>query len=144
MGRSFVYNLAFFNVCQEKLVSEAAPTSARKLKSVPAAPESAPVFEIESLDMEARGVGRVTTEDGEPGKVIFVEGALPGERVTYSSFRRKPSYEQAQVVDILRPSVMRTQPKCKFFGVCGGCSMQHLDMRAQVAIKQRVLEDNSQ
>jgi 23S rRNA (uracil1939-C5)-methyltransferase len=123
-------------------VTEAVPPSARDAKRAPAAPVGAPILEIDSLDMDARGVGRVVNEDGEPGKVIFVEGALPGERVTYASYRRKPSYEQAQVVDILRPSVMRAQPKCAFFGTCGGCSMQHLDMRAQVAIKQRVLEDN--
>lgn len=102
----------------------------------------APILEIDSLDMEARGVGRLVDENGEPGKVIFVEGALPGERVTYSSYRKKASFEQAQVVDVLRESVMRTQPKCAFFGTCGGCSMQHLDARAQVAVKQRVLEDN--
>ena len=107
-----------------------------------ARPRLAPVLEIESLDMEARGVGRQLDENGEPGKVIFVEGALPGELVTYSSFRKKPSYEQAQIVDILRESVMRTKPRCPFFGTCGGCSMQHLDERAQIAIKQRVLEDN--
>ena len=106
------------------------------------APARAPILEIESLDMEARGVGRLVDEDGQPGKVIFVEGALPGERVTYSSFRKKPSYEQAQVVDVLRESALRTTPQCRFFGTCGGCSMQHLDVRAQVAIKQRVLEDN--
>ncbi|MEM5288009.1 23S rRNA (uracil(1939)-C(5))-methyltransferase RlmD [Paraburkholderia sabiae] len=92
--------------------------------------------------MEARGVGRTVTEDGSPGKVIFVEGALPGERVTYSSYRKKPSFEQAQVVDILKESVIRTRPQCKFFGTCGGCSMQHLDERAQIAVKGRVLEDN--
>ncbi len=102
----------------------------------------APILEIESLDMEARGVGRTVTETGEPGKVIFVEGALPGERVTYLSYRRKPSFEQAQVVDVLRESVIRTKPHCQFFGTCGGCSMQHLDVRAQIAVKQRVLEDN--
>ena len=106
------------------------------------APHRAPILEIESLDMEARGVGRLVDEDGQPGKVIFVEGALPGERVSYSSFRKKPSYEQAQVVDVLRESALRTTPRCRFFGTCGGCSMQHLDVRAQVAIKQRVLEDN--
>ncbi|MEJ8795972.1 23S rRNA (uracil(1939)-C(5))-methyltransferase RlmD [Trinickia caryophylli] len=107
-----------------------------------AASGPAPIIEIESLDMEARGVGRLVDESGEPGKVVFVEGALPGERVTYSSYRRKPSYEQAQVVDVLRASVMRTKPQCAFFGTCGGCSMQHLDARAQVAVKQRVLEDD--
>ncbi|WP_244197865.1 23S rRNA (uracil(1939)-C(5))-methyltransferase RlmD [Caballeronia ptereochthonis] len=94
--------------------------------------------------MEARGVGRTVNEDGEPGKVIFVEGALPGERVSYSSFRKKPSFEQAQVVSVLRESVTRTKPKCRYFGTCGGCSMQHLDVRAQIAVKQRVLEDNLQ
>ncbi|MFL9871721.1 23S rRNA (uracil(1939)-C(5))-methyltransferase RlmD [Paraburkholderia megapolitana] len=92
--------------------------------------------------MEARGVGRTVTEDGTPGKVIFVEGALPGERVTYASYRKKPSFEQAEVVEVLRESVIRTKPKCRFFGTCGGCSMQHLDVRAQIAVKQRVLEDN--
>jgi 23S rRNA (uracil1939-C5)-methyltransferase len=102
----------------------------------------APILEIESLDMEARGVGRTVNEDGTPGKVIFVEGALPGERVTYLSYRRKPSFEQAEVVDVLRESVIRTRPQCQFFGICGGCSMQHLDVRAQIAVKQRVLEDN--
>lgn len=102
----------------------------------------APEIEIVSLDAEARGVGRTVTEDGEPGKVIFVEGALPGERVSYSSYRKKPSFEQAQVVKVLRESVIRTRPKCTFFGICGGCSMQHLDVRAQIAVKQRVLEDN--
>ncbi|KNH05817.1 23S rRNA (Uracil-5-) -methyltransferase RumA [Candidatus Burkholderia brachyanthoides] len=103
-----------------------------------------PEIDIVSLDMEARGVGHTLNEDGEPGKVIFVEGALPGERVSYSSYRRKPSFEQAQVVRVLREAVIRTTPKCTFFGTCGGCSMQHLDVRAQIAVKQRVLEDNLQ
>jgi 23S rRNA (uracil1939-C5)-methyltransferase len=125
-------------------VSEVTPIPKRKPKNTPtpAAPVSAPILEIESLDMEARGVGHVMTESGERGKVIFVEGALPGERVTYLSYRKKASFEQAQVVEILRESVMRTKPQCRFFGTCGGCSMQHLEVRAQVAVKQRVLEDN--
>ncbi|MBC8748122.1 23S rRNA (uracil1939-C5)-methyltransferase [Paraburkholderia sp. WC7.3g] len=103
-----------------------------------------PVIEIVSLDMEARGVGRTTSEDGTPGKVVFVEGALPGELVSYSTYRSKPKFEQAEVVQVFRESVIRTTPKCAYFNVCGGCSMQHLDMRAQVAVKQRVLEDNLQ
>ncbi|WCM21518.1 23S rRNA (uracil(1939)-C(5))-methyltransferase RlmD [Paraburkholderia bryophila] len=103
-----------------------------------------PVIEIVALDMEARGVGRVETEDGTPGKVIFVEGALPGERVSYSTHRSKAKFEQAEVVQVFRESVIRTQPKCSYFDSCGGCSMQHLDIRAQVAVKQRVLEDNLQ
>jgi len=90
---------------------------------------------IESLDQEGRGVARIE------GKVIFIEGALTGEVVSYSSYRKKPSFELAQVTQIHKSSSMRVQPKCKHFGVCGGCSMQHLDERAQVAVKQRILED---
>lgn len=91
---------------------------------------------IESLDQEGRGVAHAD------GKVIFIEGALTAERVTYSSYRKKPSYELAKVDQILRQSFMRVQPKCVHFDMCGGCSMQHLDARAQVAVKQRILEDN--
>jgi 23S rRNA (uracil1939-C5)-methyltransferase len=112
---------------------------------VPLDPSAAPLeIEIKSLDMEAQGVGRAMTEEGLEGKVIFVEGALPGERVSYATFRRKAAFEQALLVKVLRESVMRTRPKCPYFGTCGGCSMQHLDVRAQIAVKQRVLEDNLQ
>jgi len=90
---------------------------------------------IESLDHEGRGVAHVE------GKTIFIEGALPGEEVEYASFRKKPSYEQASAVSILRPSAQRTEPRCRHFGVCGGCSMQHLEPEAQAVAKQRVLED---
>jgi 23S rRNA (uracil1939-C5)-methyltransferase len=90
---------------------------------------------IESLDQEGRGVAHFD------GKVIFIEGALPGEIVSYSSYRKKPAFEQAQVTTIYKSAPMRVTPKCKHFGVCGGCSMQHLDARAQVAVKQRILED---
>ncbi|HYG44356.1 MAG TPA: 23S rRNA (uracil(1939)-C(5))-methyltransferase RlmD [Bordetella sp.] len=95
----------------------------------------AEVLNIESLDLEARGIAR------RDGKVVFVEGALPTERVTAQTVRRKPSYEIARVEEILRPSVLRVTPRCPHFGVCGGCAMQHLEPSAQVAIKQRALED---
>ncbi len=100
------------------------------------------IIEIESLDMEGRGVGHLRNEDGTPGKVIFVEGALPGERVSYQSYRRKPKWEAATVVEIHRASSLRVTPACPYFGTCGGCAMQHLEPGAQVALKQRVLEDN--
>lgn len=90
---------------------------------------------VESLDHEGRGVAHVD------GKAIFIEGALPGERVEYASYRRKPSYEQASVTAIHRASSQRVTPLCPHFGVCGGCSMQHLEAAAQTAAKQRVLED---
>ncbi len=91
---------------------------------------------IESIDQEGRGIAHAE------GKVVFIEGAITGECVTYASFRQKSSFEMAEVRNILKPSFMRVQPKCIHFGVCGGCSMQHLDPTAQVAVKQRILEDN--
>ncbi|MEW5889387.1 MAG: 23S rRNA (uracil(1939)-C(5))-methyltransferase RlmD [Pseudomonadota bacterium] len=90
---------------------------------------------IESLDHEGRGVTRVA------GKTVFVEGALPGEMVEYSVYRRKPSYELAVATRVLSASAAREAPACRYFGVCGGCSMQHLDVASQAAVKQRVLED---
>lgn len=101
-----------------------------------------PIIEIESLDMEGRGVGHLQNEDGTQGKVIFVEGALPGELVGFQSFRRKPKWEAATLTELHRESSLRVKPKCAYFGTCGGCAMQHLEPSAQVAIKQRVLEDN--
>lgn len=100
------------------------------------------IIEIKSLDMDARGVGHIENEDGSPGKVVFVEGALPGERVSFVTFKKKKNWEMARMTALHRESSMRVTPKCKHFDNCGGCSMQHLEPSAQVAIKQRVLEDN--
>ncbi|MBI5936543.1 MAG: 23S rRNA (uracil(1939)-C(5))-methyltransferase RlmD [Betaproteobacteria bacterium] len=90
---------------------------------------------IESLDHEGRGVAHLD------GKAIFVEGALPGELIIHSSYRKKPSYEQAQATQIVKASPNRVEPRCRWFGICGGCSHQHMHESAQVAAKQRVLED---
>jgi 23S rRNA (uracil1939-C5)-methyltransferase len=93
------------------------------------------IARIESLDQHGRGVAR----DG--GKVIFVDGALPRETVVYSPYRRKPKFEMATAGAVLRESFMRVAPRCPHFRTCGGCSLQHVEASAQVAIKQRVLED---
>jgi 23S rRNA (uracil1939-C5)-methyltransferase len=96
---------------------------------------------IESLDIEAQGVARRPD-----GKVVFVDGALPGECVTVNVHRKKNSWEQGSLVAIHRESAQRVRPRCPHFGLhegaCGGCKMQHLHAGGQVAIKQRVLEDN--
>lgn len=94
------------------------------------------VLKIESLDLEARGVARLD------GKVVFVDAALPGEKVLARIVKRKASFDTARLERILEPSSQRVRPPCPHFGVCGGCAMQHLDPAAQVAIKQRALEDS--
>ena len=94
---------------------------------------------IESLDQEGRGVAR------RDGKVVFIEGALPGEKVEYEVYRSKPSFELGLTTEIYKESPLRVLPKCPHFGVkdgsCGGCAMQHLEAHAQVAMKQKVLMD---
>lgn len=91
---------------------------------------------IESLDFEGHGIARVE------GKTIFIDGALPRESVSYKSYRIKPRFENAEATQIHTSSHMRVNPPCPHFGVCGGCSMQHMEFSGQVAAKQRVLEDN--
>jgi 23S rRNA (uracil1939-C5)-methyltransferase len=96
---------------------------------------------IESIDLDAQGVARRPD-----GKVVFIDGALPNEWVSAKTTRRKNAWEQAALTDIHRESALRVTPKCPHFGLhagaCGGCKMQHLDPLAQVAVKQRALEDN--
>ncbi len=96
---------------------------------------------VESMDLDAQGVAHRAD-----GKVVFIEGALPGERVTVNVSRKKNQWEQGSVQAIARESAQRVRPACPHFGLhagaCGGCKMQHLHPAAQVAVKQRVLEDN--
>jgi 23S rRNA (uracil1939-C5)-methyltransferase len=95
--------------------------------------------EVESLDQEGRGVAH------RDGKAVFIEGALPGEKVTYERRHQKARYESGRALEIARESAARVVPRCPHAGLhvgaCGGCSMQHIDARAQIAFKQRVLED---
>ncbi len=107
----------------------------RNRNQVPVIPETKLAI-IESLDQEGRGVTHLE------GKTIFIDGALPNEKVTFQSHRIKPSYEVANVVEVLKQSNQRVTPKCKHYGLCGGCKLQHLDFSAQVAAKQRLLEND--
>jgi tRNA/tmRNA/rRNA uracil-C5-methylase (TrmA/RlmC/RlmD family) len=95
--------------------------------------------QVESLDQEGRGVAH------RDGKAVFIEGALPGETAVYEVLRQKARYESGRAIEISHESALRVVPRCPHAGLhvgaCGGCSMQHIDARAQVALKQRVLED---
>ncbi|MEO8279084.1 MAG: 23S rRNA (uracil(1939)-C(5))-methyltransferase RlmD [Ideonella sp.] len=93
-------------------------------------------LQVESLDLDAQGVAH-----NAEGKVVFIEGALPGEEVRVQVHRRKNQWEQATLLATRRESSQRVRPPCRHFGVCGGCKMQHLHVAAQVATKQRALED---
>lgn len=107
------------------------PSSPRKPRAV----ESG-VAEVTSLSHDGRGVARVG------GKAVFIEGALPGEEVSFAYLQRRKSYDSAHLTAVLRPSPERVAaPCCPYFGVCGGCSLQHLEPAAQLRAKQQVLLD---
>jgi 23S rRNA (uracil1939-C5)-methyltransferase len=91
---------------------------------------------IESLDHEGVGVAHVD------GKVTFIDGGVTGERVEFARRRSRGNFDLGTTTAVLRESALRVTPRCRYFGTCGGCAMQHVDAAAQVAAKQRVLEDN--
>ena len=96
-----------------------------------------PVFAvIESIDHEGVGVAHVD------GKVTFIDGGVTGEVVEFSRRRSRGNFDLGTVTRVVRESAQRVTPRCRYFGVCGGCAMQHVETAAQVAAKQRVLEDN--
>jgi 23S rRNA (uracil1939-C5)-methyltransferase len=96
------------------------------------------VQEADVLDLahDGRGIARVD------GKAVFIEGALPGERVKFRVFKRRRQMDEAGLVEVLTPSPDRVVPKCAHFGICGGCSLQHLAPAAQLVAKERQLLDN--
>lgn len=91
---------------------------------------------IADLSHDGRGVARLD------GKAIFVDGALAGEQVLAKRTARHKQYDEAEVLAVLEPSPQRVAPRCAHYGVCGGCSLQHLDPAAQIAAKQETLLEN--
>jgi len=91
---------------------------------------------VESMDLDAQGVAHNAA-----GKVVFIDGALPGEEVQVRVHKRKNNWEQASMTALRHESSQRVRPQCPHFGTCGGCKMQHFHIGAQIATKQRALED---
>jgi 23S rRNA (uracil1939-C5)-methyltransferase len=98
------------------------------------APDTA--VEITALSHDGRGIARLA------GKAMFIEDALPGENVRFRIHKRRREYDEAQVTEVLQASPQRVEPRCRHFGICGGCALQHLAPEAQVAAKQQTLLDN--
>ncbi|HWG67791.1 MAG TPA: 23S rRNA (uracil(1939)-C(5))-methyltransferase RlmD [Steroidobacteraceae bacterium] len=92
--------------------------------------------EVVDLAHDGRGIARVG------GKAVFIEGALPGERVRLRVIKRRRHLDEAGLVDVIVASPDRVVPRCAHFGLCGGCSLQHLSGPAQLQAKQRQLLDN--
>ena len=88
---------------------------------------------ITGLDSRGRGVAR----DG--GKVIFVPFALPGEQVAARITRQAARYDEAALIQVFSPSSSRVPPPCPYFGLCGGCALQHMDYTAQLEHKRQMV-----
>ena len=93
---------------------------------------------IESLSHEGRGIARID------GKTVFIEGALPGEQVRFQYTRKRGQFDEGRVVEVVEPSGSRVEPRCRHYGLCGGCSLMHLDGGEQILHKQSVLLEQLQ
>lgn len=90
---------------------------------------------IESLTQDARGVAHLD------GKVVFIEGGLPGEEVMFRYLTQRTSFDEGVATEVLAASPTRAMPRCTHFGLCGGCSLQHMAPEAQIQAKQQVVLD---
>ncbi|WP_347989148.1 23S rRNA (uracil(1939)-C(5))-methyltransferase RlmD [Methylomonas sp. AM2-LC] len=98
-------------------------------------PQEAISVTIESLSHDGRGVARVD------GKVVFIDEALPGEQVEFVYTDSHRDYAEGKVVNVLNPSAQRIKPGCAHYGVCGGCSFQHVADAEQIIIKEGLLKE---
>jgi 23S rRNA (uracil1939-C5)-methyltransferase len=92
-------------------------------------------LEITTAAFEGKSVAR------HEGLVVFVENAVPGDFVTAKLLKIKKSFAEAKLVRVERPSILRVEPRCKYFGVCGGCKWQNVDYQAQLSFKQQQVID---
>ena len=94
--------------------------------------------EILRLTHDGRGVAQCN------GKTIFIDNALPGETILFKYRRHHGRFDEGFCVEVLNPSPHRTIPRCPFYGICGGCSLQHVDSSVQIHEKQKTLENQLQ
>jgi len=107
----------------------------RRRKQLPDQPVEAV---IESLSHEGRGVAHLE------GKTVFIDGALPGETVRFRYSSQRSRFDEGTTTEVIQASALRVQPGCQYFGVCGGCSLQHMQPEAQIRHKEQVLFEQLQ
>ena len=97
--------------------------------------------EILELSIESSGFEGTSIAHSN-GMVVFVEGGVPGDRVRAKVFKTKKKHIEAKVVEVLQPSHQRVEPRCKYFGTCGGCKWQHVEYKTQLVFKQQHVVDS--
>jgi 23S rRNA (uracil1939-C5)-methyltransferase len=94
------------------------------------------LLRIDGVSHDGRGIATVD------GKKVFVADVLRGEEVRVVRRKRRRSYDEAELVEVLQPAAARRVPRCAVFGICGGCSLQHVAPDEQRSIKENALRDN--
>ena len=99
-----------------------------------------PFFEsLEVIDAGAKGKAVAKAPDG---RIVFMANAVPGDRVSVQTTKRRKGYYEGFVTELLHPSEDRVSPKCSHFGTCGGCKWQHMDYQAQLRYKEKEVLEN--
>ena len=93
-------------------------------------------LKIDRLSTEGMGIGRT-----EEGFVVFCKDALPGDIVKAEVRKVKKNYAEAILKQVVEKSPFRVKPRCKHFGVCGGCKLQNYDYRKQVEFKTEAVRN---
>ena len=92
---------------------------------------------VEQIAAGGAGVARLE------GKSVFIEATAPGDLVKAIIKKEHKTWDDALLLEVLEPSSQRTEPECPYYGICGGCTLQHLKYEAQVEAKTAILKDNS-
>jgi 23S rRNA (uracil1939-C5)-methyltransferase len=98
-------------------------------------PQEPVEVQIESINDDGLGLAHID------GKAVFLQGALPGERVRFRYTKIQRRHDEGVATSVLDPSPLRAVPRCPHFGVCGGCSLQHLEPAAQIGMKEQILAE---
>lgn len=93
---------------------------------------------IKNLSHDGRGIAHVN------GKIVFLENGLPNEEVGFIYTRKHSKFDEGKVVEVFNQSLDRAIPKCKHFGICGGCSLQHLNHAKQISYKIEAFREQMQ
>jgi len=106
-------------------------------RSLVPSPRSPDLLEARIESIAAGGAGLARVE----GKPVFIKGGIPGEKLVCRVSKDHRSWAEAEMLEILNASPNRVKPVCGLYGICGGCNLQHLDYKAQLAAKTAILKD---
>ena len=93
------------------------------------------MLEVKSLDHNFNGISKINN------KIVFIKNALPNEVVEIKIINEKKKYLEAEVTKYIKTCDERINPKCKYFGICGGCDLLHLNYKTQLKYKQEKIEN---